>query len=345
MSAPRTMLFALLAPAALLSAHAQAPSPRDIAEHCAAAQRAAPAATRPASGVYILERFEILDSETAQPMPAPLAPEDALEPTALGQAALSMLGQPIARIIEAQLEAEARLSWVDVDADARTATIVGTSNTARRRAIFTPDFSCLVPEGDDTESMRIENVDSGRFAMQIRAFATYRLTWRRVEDDSAALAEIRRLRDEAATRIRESDARHQAHLEALAAQTRTLPARATLPGNPVVIALPADASVLQQDGGYRVVGPLGRIELLVDPDPVQMESLEEAMDTSATHAVTTDDGARIKRDPYATYRVLASTPLDGRRFVMSASVKETELPMALAIWRSLKAADDGLSGE
>ncbi|MDR6990690.1 hypothetical protein [Luteimonas sp. 3794] len=201
MPAPRKLLFALILPAALMTAQAEVPSPQAIAESCAAG-RTEPAATRPASGVYILDRFETLDDLTGQPVASPLAPEDALDPAALGQAALSTLGHTIARDIEAELEAASRLSWIELDADTRTATVVGTSRTAPRRARFTPDFSCLLPEEGDTPPMPVDALDVGRFAMQIRAFGTHRLTWRRVETDSAALAEIRRMRDEAEATVR-----------------------------------------------------------------------------------------------------------------------------------------------
>ena len=43
---------------------ARLPSPRDIADHCADAARALPAGPHPASGLYILDRFETLDDET-----------------------------------------------------------------------------------------------------------------------------------------------------------------------------------------------------------------------------------------------------------------------------------------
>ncbi|WP_394000170.1 hypothetical protein ACF3M1_09790 [Luteimonas sp. WGS1318] len=194
MSAPRTLLFALLVSAILLPAHAQMPSSRDIADHCADAARATPTTVRPASGLYILERFESFDDETAEPVPSPLAPEDALDPAALGQVALSTLAHTIARDIEAELEAASRLSWIELDADARTAVVVGTSATGERRATFTPDFNCLRPDDGETPAMRVTGVASDRFALQIRAFTTHRLTWRRVDADSAELEDIRRAR-------------------------------------------------------------------------------------------------------------------------------------------------------
>lgn len=176
------------------AAHARLPSPRDIADHCADAARALPAGPHPASGLYILDRFETLDDETGAPLPAPLEADEALDPAALGEAALSALAHTIARDLEAELEAASRLSWIEVDADARTAVVVGTSRKGERRATFTPDFTCLLPDDGATNAMRVSDIAEDRFALQVRVFTTHRMTWRRVDADSAELEEIRRAR-------------------------------------------------------------------------------------------------------------------------------------------------------
>ena len=193
MSTFRTLLYVLLSSVLLLPAHARLPSPRDIADHCADAARATPTGTQPASGLYILDRFEALDDETGAPLPAPLEADEALDPAALGEAALSALAHTIARDPEAELEAASRLSWIEVDADARTA-VVATSRKGERRATFTPDFTCLLPDDGATNAMRVSDIAEDRFALQVRVFTTHRMTWRRVGADSAELEEIRRAR-------------------------------------------------------------------------------------------------------------------------------------------------------
>lgn len=206
MSATRVLLSALLLSAAFLPARAQMPTSREIAEACADPARATPATTRPATGVYILERFETLDDTTGHAVPSPIAADEALDPEALAQATLSTLAHTIARDIEAELEAAARLSWIEVDAEARTAVVVGTATTGRRPATFTEDFSCLLPDDGDTAAMRVSAVDVDGFALQIRAFTIHRLTWRQVDEDDADLAAIRRARDAGPAPARGDDA-------------------------------------------------------------------------------------------------------------------------------------------
>ncbi|VXB32821.1 conserved exported hypothetical protein [Luteimonas sp. 9C] len=338
MPATRLLLSAVLVPLILLPAQARMPSRHAIAEDCAAAAERAPAAIRPATGIYILERFETLDDVTAQPVASPLSPDEALDPAALGQAALSTLGHRIARDIEAEIEASSRLSWVEVDADARTVVVVGTAKSGPRRAVFTPDFSCLVPQEPDTAPMRIEHVDADRFGMRVRAFATHRLTWRRVDADSAALADVRRLRDAAQASVRASDASHQAPLDTLRRAPRTLTARATLAAGQLIIALPPGWQLRAQDGGYRVVGAPGTIDLLVDPGAARIETLEREMETRATPTIATDDGVRIVRGTGGMSHVLARTHLQAHTVVLTARVEDAALPTVMAIWRSLAPA-------
>lgn len=327
-----TSLTALPAPAAASATHT-------------GERRAASQAAPLHSGVYILERFETLDAGMVVESRDHLAPADAgsqedMDPLAeAAVGALGALASHVARDLEAEVEAAARASWMEVDARARTAQLPALDGGEPKLATFEDDFSRLVPEDTSQDAMAIEVLDSERFTMDLRLFTTHRLTWRRVERDAPELRKREDERDAALARRQHRDDGVRAELQAAAQAPARLDVRVPLPGRDASLALPGDVDLLGFDGEYRLAG-LGQtvvIRAVDDPalaDEGQADARAQlARDTSVE--LTLDDGIVLGRGHFGRDKILARTDHDGRAWLLWADVDAADVATVLAVWRSL----------
>ncbi|MDR7194628.1 WG repeat-containing protein [Luteimonas terrae] len=354
-----TRLFAAtwitLATAPLLAGIASA-TPISTTTHASPSSQSvdAPGVTQttavPRSGVYILDRFETLEDAARMGADTPPAPQPPDDTDTLAEAAVGVLGDlvhMITRDFEAELEAGARAGWMEVDAEAGTATITRADDDAPQSATFAANFSRLVPDDSSAESMVVEVIDATRIALHIPVFQTHRLTWRRVERDSAEFMQVAQARERARLEQRAQHDDARAQLEAAARQRVTLDVRQSLPGGEVSFALPAQARFHGHHGDYWVSGIPDEVNIVAGDDDASAQALlarrQARFDTRATIALTLDDGIQVGRDMFGGTHVVASTVRDGQRYLLVADLKPDQLPTVLAMWRSLEAPVDRLS--